>query len=96
MLLDLDRLSVAGALAAGDATTDELVVATGRDRRTVLTALGDLRAAGLVVTDDGGTYSIDGAAIRSAAQDAAEIEIPMDPAIGFGMSAVFFWRLVAG
>ena len=86
VLLDLDRLAVAGALAARDATTDALVAATGRDRRTVLMALGDLRAAGLVVTDDQGTYSIDGSAIRAAAQDAADIEVPMDPAIGFGMS----------
>ncbi len=86
MLLDLDRLAVAGALAARDATTDALVAATGRDRRTVLTALGDLRAVGLVTTDDDGTYAIDGAAIRAAAREAADIEIPMDPTIGFGMS----------
>lgn len=85
MLLDLDRLAVAGALAVRDQTTDELIAATGRTRKTVLTALGDLRAAGLVTAGEAGSYSIDHAAIRAAAQDAADIEIPMDPVIGFGM-----------
>lgn len=85
LLLDLDRLAVAGALAARSATTDELVSATGRDRRTVLTAIGDLRGVGLV-EQDGDRYTLDVGALRAAAKDAAEAEIPMDPVIGFGMT----------
>jgi hypothetical protein len=85
LLLDVDRLAVAGALAAGPLSTDELVVISRRDRRTVLTALGDLRAAGLVAAV-GESYSLDLVTLRAAALDAAEIEIPMDPIIGYGMT----------
>lgn len=85
LFLDRDRLAVAGALAARDMTTDGLVDATGRDRKTVLAAIGELRAAGLVTSHDLG-YRLDDDALRSLAQDAAEIEVPMDPAIGFGMT----------
>lgn len=85
VLLDLDRLAVAGALATRSSTTDELIERSERDRRTVLTALGDLRAAGLVV-QVGDRYELDVDAIRSAARRAAELEIPMDPVIGFGMT----------
>ncbi len=85
LLLDLDRLAVAGALAARPMTTDEVVAATGRDRRVVLTAIGDLRGAGLVAAD-GDRYSIDAVALRAAAQLAADHDLPMDPAIGFGMT----------
>jgi hypothetical protein len=85
LFLDRDRLAVAGVLAARAASTDELVTATGLDRRTVLTAVGDLRAAGLVVSDGEG-YRLDDGAMRAAAHEAAEAEIPMDPVIGFGMT----------
>jgi hypothetical protein len=85
LLLDHDRLSVAGALAARPMTTDEVVTASGRDRRVVLAAVGDLRAAGLVVAD-GDRYRVDVAALRAAAKVAAEQELPMDPVIGFGMT----------
>src|SRR5215207_764446 len=85
MLLDADRLAVAGAMAARAMTVDELVAASGRDRRTVLAAIGDLRGIGLVAaTDD--RYSIDVDALRMAARDAAEVDVPMDPSIGFGMT----------
>jgi hypothetical protein len=86
LFLDVDRLAVAGALAARPMDTESLVVTTNRDRRSVLMALGDLRTSGLVVAD-GDRYHLDRDAIRSAAMAAAEIEIPMDPAIGFGMTA---------
>lgn len=85
MLLDLDRLAVAGALAARSMSTDELVVATGRDRRAVLGAIGDLRGIGLVGQVDE-RYHIDVEALRAAARVLAEAEIPMDPVIGFGMT----------
>lgn len=85
MLLDLDRLAVAGALAVRSLSTDELIEVTGRDRRTVLSAIGDLRGAGLV-RPAGDRYDLDVDAMRSLARDAAEAEIPMDPVIGFGMT----------
>ena len=68
-------------------STDELVAASGRDRRVVLAALGDLRAAGLVLADgEEDVYRLDNDAMRAAAKASAEVEIPMDPAIGFGMT----------
>jgi hypothetical protein len=85
MLLDADRLAVAGALAAREMTVDEVVAVSGRDRRTVLTAIGDLRGIGLVTAFDD-RYSIDVDALRMAAKDAAEVDVPMDPSIGFGMT----------
>jgi hypothetical protein len=85
LLLDLDRLAVAGALAARAMTTDEVVAATGRDRRVVLTAIGDLRGVGLVTADDD-RYAVDVTALRAAARLAADHDVPMDPVIGFGMT----------
>ena len=85
LLLDRDRLAVAGALASRPMTTDEIVAVTRRSRRIVLTAVGDLRAAGVVVVD-GDQYGIDTAALREAALAAAELDVPMDPIIGYGMT----------
>ena len=85
LLLDRDRLAVAGALAVRPMTTDELIERTGLARKTLLTAVGELRSAALAVDVDG-RYSLDDDAIRTAARDAAEVEIPMDPVIGFGMT----------
>ena len=85
LLLDPDRLAVAGALASRQMTTKEVVDATGRNQRVVLTAIGDLRAAGLV-TVDGEHYSIDVVALRDAARAAADMDVPMDPIIGYGMT----------
>lgn len=85
LFLDSDRLAVAGALAVRPMDSDELATATGRDARVVLSALGDLRSSGLVrLVDD--RYALDRDAMRDAALAAAEIEIPMDPVIGFGMT----------
>lgn len=84
-LLDPDRLAVAGALAVRPMTSDELVEHTGRNLRTVLTAIGDLRGLGIVGVQ-GDRYLLDIPALRQAARDAADVEIPMDPAIGFGMT----------
>jgi hypothetical protein len=85
LLLDHDRLAVAGALASRQMTTKEVVDATGRHKRVVLTAIGDLRAAGLVSVD-GEHYAIDVAALRDAARAAADLDVPMDPIIGYGMT----------
>jgi hypothetical protein len=86
LLLDPDRLAVAGALASREMTTKEVVDATGRSQRVVLTAIGDLRAAGLVAVG-GEDYAIDTAALRDAARAAADLDVPMDPIIGYGMTA---------
>jgi len=85
LLLDPDRLAVAGALVVAPMTTDELAAATRLDRKRVLLALGDLRGAGLVSTKDG-QYWLEADTLRAIAQEAAELEIPMDPVIGFGMT----------
>jgi hypothetical protein len=84
-LLDPDRLAVAGALAVGAMSSDELVERTGRRRKAVLIALADLRTIGLVLESEG-RYALDVDAMRAAAESAAEPDIPMDPAIGFGMT----------
>jgi hypothetical protein len=86
LLLDPDRLAVAGALASRAMTTKEVVDATGRSQRVVLTAIGDLRAAGPVAVG-GEDYAIDTAALRDAARAAADLDVPMDPIIGYGMTA---------
>lgn len=86
LLLDRDRLAVAGALAVRSRTTPELVEATELDARAVLSAVGDLRSAGLVRPEAAGRYALDDEAIRVAARSAAEIEVPMDPVIGYGMA----------
>lgn len=85
VLLDPDRLAVAGSLAVRPMTIDELAEVTNRERRAVLAAVGDLRSAGLVVPD-GDRYAIDAAALRDAARAVADEELPMDPIIGFGMT----------
>lgn len=86
LLLDRSRLAVAGALAARARTTPELVAATELDARTVLTAVGDLRSAGLVRAEADGRYTLDDDALLAAARSAAEVEVPMDPIIGHGMT----------
>lgn len=85
LLLDPDRLAVAGALACSARTTEDLVAATGLDRRRVLEAIGALRAAELVTTEES-THRLDVEALRAIAADLVEPALPMDPAIGFGMT----------
>lgn len=85
LFLDVDRLAVVGNLAVRSMSTDELVEITGLDARTVLTVLGDLRSSGLVV-HVAGRYELDERALRDAAKAAAEVDVPMDPVIGFGMT----------
>jgi len=86
LLLDVDRLAVAGALAARPMTTDELVEVTRRGAREVLACVGDLRNAGLATSLADGRYALDVDALREAARRHAEVDVPMDPAIGFGMT----------
>lgn len=85
LLLDIDRLAVAGALAVGRRATGELVELTGLDQRRVLEAIGSLRSAGLV-TGDEGVHTLDADALRSIAADLVDPDLPMDPVIGYGMT----------
>jgi hypothetical protein len=86
LLLDPDHLTVAGALASRPMSAEDAAAWTGRDVRTVLACIGDLRTTGSVIADEGGRYTIDVEALRAAAQAAAEADVPMDPVIGFGMT----------
>lgn len=86
VLVDRQRLAIAGALAIEPRTSDALVALTGFEPREVLTAIGDLRASGLVRVGADGCYVLDDEALRRAAQEAADIAVPMDATIGFGMS----------
>jgi hypothetical protein len=85
LFVEPDRLAVAGALVVEPLAVPELSARTQRDRRAVLAALGDLRAAGLVTEKDG-MYAFDEAALRAVARAAADVELPMDPTIGYGMT----------
>jgi len=85
LLLDIDRLAVAGTLATSARTTDDLVDVTGLERRRVLEAIGSLRAASLV-SSEGTTHELATEALRSIAADLADEALPMDPTIGYGMT----------
>lgn len=85
VLLDPARLAVAGGLAGGDATSDELATRTAMPPRQVLDALGALAGAGIVEQRDG-TYRLAVDELRSIARELATVELPMDPAIGYGMT----------
>ncbi len=84
-LLDPNRLQLAGALVDAPATSAELATRTGLDPATVLAGLADLRAHG-VVEADGETYVLPSGTLRGLAREFADDPLPMDPAIGFGMT----------
>ncbi|MEO1057964.1 MAG: DUF2087 domain-containing protein [Actinomycetota bacterium] len=79
-LLDRSRLAVAGALAVSARSVDELVALTEMPRRSVVEALGDLRASGLVDHDDG-HYRFEPQALRRLAAATAAVPTPADPSI---------------
>lgn len=84
-LFEPDRLAVAGSLVDARRTVDELVEHTGRDRRTVLQALGELRAADIVSTVDE-TYTITIETLRALGEGLRREPEPMDPMVGWGMT----------
>lgn len=84
-LLDRDRLAVAGALAVAASSTAELIDRTDTDERTVLAALAELHTAGLV-RSAGGSHELDAPALRELARSLSDVELPMDPVIGYGMT----------
>lgn len=84
-LVDPNRLAVAGALANRMLTSAEVVERTGLDARAVIEAIGQLRQVGLVEAHGDG-YRLDTECLRKLASDLADVEIAMDPYIGFGMT----------
>lgn len=85
LLLDPDRLAVIGAIARGPRGTDDLVAATGVDRRDVLETLGALRAAG-VLTDGRDEHALDPAVLRELAARLPQ-PAPPDASVFHGMTA---------
>lgn len=85
VLFSPTRLAVAGSIALTTRSTNEIAVVTGLDRADVLTALGELLSAG-IVQPEGGGWEISADGLRSLAARFAEVDRPMDPSIGFGMT----------
>ncbi len=86
--LEPSRLAVAGVLAARhpeSASVDEMVERTGLARREVLEAVGALSACAVVSPSEDG-YRLDVEVLRSTGRELAEVELPMDPVIGYGMT----------
>ena len=68
-LADPERLAIAGMLARGDRTVDELTAGLGIAPRRVRTHLSKLAAAGIArVGDDRHTYRLDPETLRHAAE----------------------------
>lgn len=85
LLLDPQRLMVAGSLAGIAKTTEQVVEHTGLSSKEVLAAVGDLRAAGLVETDGPG-YLLPMEVLQQIATAERTRPAPMDPSIGYGMT----------
>ena len=85
LLLDPQRLMVAGSLAGVARTTEQVADHTGLSTRDVLSAVGDLRAAGLVEVDGSG-YVLPVELLHEIAAATRSTPAPMDPFIGFGMT----------
>lgn len=84
VLLDRDRLRVAGQLAGGWSTTGQLVAGTGLDRRRVLDAVGSLRGVDLVEVDDD-RYRLAESSLRRLARENSDAP-DVDADLGRGMS----------
>jgi hypothetical protein len=81
-LADPDRLAVAGALALGPHTAEELAATCSVPVARVRRHLARLTSAGIVaVDDDRRTYRLDADALRSVARDAAPSR---DPGLALG------------
>ncbi|MEM9516208.1 MAG: DUF2087 domain-containing protein [Actinomycetota bacterium] len=97
-LLDRSRLAVAGALAVSARSVDELIALTEMPRRSVVEALGELRAAGLA-DHEGDHYWLDADALRQIAADTAVMPAPADPSIvdsASGDERAVLWRWFSG
>lgn len=85
LLVAPDRLAVAGALAAGDRTADELAAAADVDTRTALETVAQLRRLGLA-RKDGDRYVLARPAWRELARSIATVTPEPHPRIGYGMT----------
>ena len=85
LLLDPQRLMVAGTLAGVARTTEQVVDHTGLSPQDVLAAVGDLRAAGLVEPNGPG-YLLPMDVLRRIAAAERTRPTPMDRSIGDGMT----------
>ncbi|WP_206537621.1 DUF2087 domain-containing protein [Ilumatobacter nonamiensis] len=83
-LLDPGRLVVAGRLVESPQNVDDLVDATGLDRRSVLEALASLHEAGLVRHDTAG-YRIEERTLRDLARECSD-NPDVDPFVRRGMT----------
>lgn len=87
-LLDPDRLAVIGAITRAPATSAQ-VAAVGVEVDDVVRTLAPLVQARLVVrhaTPDGDAYVVDASRWRSIADQLPQ-DPPLDPRVGFGMTA---------
>jgi hypothetical protein len=81
-LADPERLAIAGLLAGGDRTADELAVELDLAPRRIRAHLGKLTAAGVAtVADDRRTYRLDPGTLRHAAE---LVSPPRDAGLALG------------
>jgi hypothetical protein len=80
LLAEDDRRLVAAALILAPGDVDDVMTATGLDRRSVVTALDRLTATGLVEAGSDGQYLLLGQAFKLAARAQAEARAGEDPA----------------
>lgn len=83
-LLDPDRLKVAGLVAVGPVTADDLSERAGLGRREVLASLAPLVRAGIVEEEDG-TYRLVPEALRGLARELPQ-PVPPDRSVFHGMT----------
>jgi hypothetical protein len=84
LLLDPDRLAVVGAIARGPRSIDDIVAATGVERRTVLETVAALDAAGVLA--EGEHARLDPTALRELAGRLPQPD-PPDARVLQGMTA---------
>lgn len=85
LLLEPNRLMVAGSLVGAARTTEQVADHTGLGPVEVLAAIGDLRAAGLVEAN-GSAYLLPMEMLHQIAAAQRNTAPPMDPFIGYGMT----------
>ena len=85
-VLDPRRLAVVGALAARPGDAADLAARSEVGQRDALTALGDLRQAGLAEVDGSGRYHLRVDTLREIARNLPS-GAPAADRIGFGMTA---------
>lgn len=85
-VLDPRRLAVLGALAARAGRAADLAARSEVDQRDALTALADLRQAGLATVDDAGEYHLRAETLREIARSLSS-DAPAADRVGFGMTA---------